>query len=98
MGRIAGSVPLAAPISDAYDAVAAKSHERLAERRRVRQDCPYGSQPDNAFLIVRFAGSLLAACAAPYLLLFAIDHVDWRNDQIIQLIPWTKTNQRRPGV
>jgi uncharacterized protein GlcG (DUF336 family) len=25
----------------------------------VRQDCPYGSQPDHAFLIVRFAGTPL---------------------------------------
>jgi|RhiMetdeSRZDD1v2_1073273.scaffolds.fasta_scaffold5214721_2 hypothetical protein len=36
MGRLAGSVPLAVLISDAYElADAAKSHERLAERRAL---------------------------------------------------------------
>jgi hypothetical protein len=38
------------------------------------------------FPISRFTDS--TARAAPYLLLFAIDHVNWRNDQIIQIKPW----------
>jgi hypothetical protein len=30
--------------------------------------------------------------------LFAVDHVNWMNDRILQLKPSARTNQRRPCV
>src|SRR5262245_5780170 len=89
-------------------APALDQNEILIARREVAQT-PRRGAPRPARLSLWFATrprfldrqlcrNAASACAAPYLLLFAIDHVDWRNVQIIQLIPWTKTNQRRPGV
>src|SRR5262249_24100148 len=69
---------------------------RRGAPRSARLSLWFATRP--RFLDRQICWNAASACAAPYLLLFAVDHGDWKNDHIIQLKPWTKMNQRRPGV